>query len=102
VTKAAFVDLLDTAFGLKGNTFPEKIEGLAFGPDLADGRHTLIVTNDNDFLAAPNNFYVFAIDKGDLDYVAQSIAAVPEPSTYALLTAGMCAALLALRRRNER
>ena len=102
VTKAAFLDLLDTAFGLKGNTFPEKIEGLAFGPDLADGRHTLIVTNDNDFLAAPNNFYVFAIDKGDLDYVAQSIAAVPEPSTYALLTAGMCAALLALRRRNER
>src|SRR4051794_529988 len=55
VTKAAFLDLLDASFGLKGSAFPEKIEGLAFGPDLADGRHTLIVTNDNDFLGTPNN-----------------------------------------------
>jgi len=101
VTKAAFLDLLDASFGLKGSAFPEKIEGLAFGPDLADGRHTLIVTNDNDFLGTPNNFYVFAIDKGDLQYVAQSITAVPEPSTYALLTAGMCTALLALSRRKK-
>ena len=34
-----------------GADFPEKIEGLAFGPDLPDGRHLLLVTNDNDFEA---------------------------------------------------
>jgi hypothetical protein len=99
VTKSAFLDLLDSAFGLSGASFPEKIEGLAFGPDLADGRHTLVVTNDNDFLGTPNNFYVFAIDKGELDYVAQAIHAVPEPATGVLLAAGMCGALLVLRRR---
>jgi hypothetical protein len=100
VSKAAFLDLLDSAFGLKGTTFPEKIEGVAFGPDLADGRHTLIVTNDNDFLGATNNnFYVFAIDKNELDFVPQAFSAVPEPSTNAMLVAGACTVLLALRRR---
>ncbi len=45
----------------------EKIEGLAFGPDLQDGRHLLIVTNDNDFMPAqPNRFLAFAIDSVDL------------------------------------
>jgi hypothetical protein len=67
VTKTLFLDLLDPAFGLAGPTFPEKIEGLAFGPDLRDGRHLLIVTNDNDFVPTqPNRFFAFAIDGGDL------------------------------------
>ena len=67
VAKALFLDLLDSAFGLEGASFPEKIEGLAFGPDLRDGRHVLIVTNDNDFVPAqPNRFLVFAIDRSDL------------------------------------
>ena len=67
VTKHLFLDLLDPAFGLAGPSFPEKIEGLAFGPDLSDGRHLLIVTNDNDFIAAqPNRFLAFAIDRVDL------------------------------------
>ncbi len=67
VTKKLFLDLLDPAFGLAGKDFPEKIEGLAFGPDLPDGRHLLLVTTDNDLEAAePTYFFAFAIDKEDL------------------------------------
>src|SRR5262245_55473181 len=51
VSKTLFLDLLDPAFGLKGPNFPEKIEGLAFGPDLPGGRHLLLVSHDNDFTA---------------------------------------------------
>ena len=36
-------------FGLAGPELPAKIEGLAFGPDLADGRHLLLISTDNDF-----------------------------------------------------
>lgn len=75
VTKQVFIDLLDPAFGLAGASFPEKIEGLAFGPNLPDGRHLLIVTNDNDFNAAvESKFFAFAIDHVDLpNYQAQQI-----------------------------
>ncbi len=67
VTKHTLIDLLDSAFGLAGANFPEKIEGLAFGPDLADGRHLLIVTSDNDFNATQDSkFFAFAIDHVDL------------------------------------
>jgi hypothetical protein len=62
VAKTLFIDLLDPAFGLKGPNFPEKIEGLAFGPRLADGRLTLLVTSDNDFsVTAPTRVFAFAI-----------------------------------------
>ena len=76
VAKAPFLDLLDPAYGLAGATFPEKIEGLAFGPDLPDGRRMLVVTNDNDFVAAnANNFYVFAIEPWLLpNYQSQRIS----------------------------
>jgi hypothetical protein len=67
VTKKPFLDLLDPAFGLAGKDFPEKIEGMAFGPDLPDGRHLLLVTTDNDMEAKePTYFFAFAIDKDDL------------------------------------
>jgi hypothetical protein len=40
---------------------PEKIEGLALGPALADGRRTLVVTTDNDLKTEnPSWFWVFA------------------------------------------
>jgi hypothetical protein len=76
VTKTLFLDLLDPVFGLAGPTFPEKIEGLAFGPDLRDGRHLLIVTNDNDFVPTqPNRFFAFAVDRTDLPgFEAQDFA----------------------------
>ena len=75
VEKTAFMDLLDPAFGLAGPNFPEKIEGLAFGPDLADGRHLLIVSSDNDFLPSqPSLFYAFAVHPSDLPgFEAQDI-----------------------------
>lgn len=66
-SKALFMDLLDPAHGLKGQNFPEKIEALAFGPDLPDGRHLLLVANDNDFNSAQaTRIMAFAIDSYDL------------------------------------
>jgi hypothetical protein len=77
--KTLFLDLLDPRFGLSGAGFPEKIEGLAFGPKLADGRLSLLVSSDNDFLPdQANRFFLFAIDAVDLNFVAQGFA--PPPS----------------------
>ncbi len=75
VAKKPFLDLLDPAFGLAGKDLPEKFEGMAFGPDLPDGRHLLLVTTDNDLEAKePTYFFAFAIDKDDLpDFAAQEI-----------------------------
>lgn len=65
VSKALFIDLLASDFGLAGSDFPEKIEGLAFGPDLADGRHLLLVTSDNDFVGTQDTrVLAFAIERG--------------------------------------
>lgn len=49
VKKRLLFDMLEARFGLAGADMPEKIEGLAFGPDLGDGRHVLFVASDNDF-----------------------------------------------------
>jgi hypothetical protein len=81
--------------GIDSHLIPSKLEGLAFGPDeVINGKtkHTLYVTNDNDFLATvadplklpgdptrgtienPNQFFVFAFDDSDLSgYVPQKI-----------------------------
>lgn len=61
------------------NDLPDKLEGYAWGPDLVDGRHLLLVTNDNDFsLPAttpggaitgkgfPNYVFAFAVDPSDV------------------------------------
>ena len=50
---------------------PDKIEGYAWGPDLADGRHLLLATNDNDFsrqgiTGFPNYIWAFAVDAADV------------------------------------
>ncbi len=75
VTKTPFIDLLSPAFGLAGAGFPEKIEGLAFGPTLPTGQRTLLVTSDNDFFASQNsNIFVFGVDAADLPgYQAQQV-----------------------------
>jgi hypothetical protein len=66
-TPTPFIDLLDPSFGLAGPDFPEKIEGLAFGPDLPDGRHLLLVTSDNDFIATQDSkIFAFAIEPSAL------------------------------------
>ena len=67
VKKKLFLDLLDRKHGIQDADMPEKFEGLAFGPDLADGRHLLLVTADNDFIQTkPFRVYAFAIDPADL------------------------------------
>lgn len=90
VTKTLFIDLLNPSFGLAGASFPEKIEGLAFGPDLPDGRHLLMVASDNDFISAnPTDIYAFAIDSTSLPgFQPQMITPVPELSSIAMFAAG--------------
>jgi len=62
VAKTTFIDLLDSALGL-APTIAEKIEGLAWGADLPDGRHLLYVVSDNDLnLSLATQLYAFAID----------------------------------------
>lgn len=61
-TKTLFIDLLDVDFGLTP-TIAEKIEGLAWGPDLEDGRYLLYVISDNDLdPSLATQIYAFAID----------------------------------------
>ena len=62
VTKELFINLLDADLNLAA-TIPEKIEGLAWGPDLPDGRHVLYVISDNDLNPSlATQIYAFAID----------------------------------------
>jgi hypothetical protein len=60
ISKRPFLDLLDPRWKFAGETFPEKIEGIAFGPRLNDGSRVLLITSDNDFLPAPTQIYAFA------------------------------------------
>ncbi|MES2793763.1 MAG: esterase-like activity of phytase family protein [Planctomycetota bacterium] len=72
VKKEVFLDLLDPKFGLKGEKFPEKHEGICFGP--RQGQHiTLITVSDNDFKRAmPSTFQMFSISAEELpDFVPQ-------------------------------
>jgi len=58
------------------NAIPEKIEGLAWGPDLEDGRHVLYVISDNDLNpAGATQIFAFAIDgaAAGIDYDPQFI-----------------------------
>jgi len=65
-TPEPFINLLDPAFGLNlnnANAISEKVEALAWGPSLPDGRLLLYVVTDNDL--NPNldtQFFAFAID----------------------------------------
>ena len=71
VTKGPFIDLLDPAFNL-APTIAEKIEGLAWGPDLPDGRHVLYVLSDNDLNSTiASQIYAFAIDAALIDLQRQ-------------------------------
>jgi Esterase-like activity of phytase len=71
VQKTLFINLLDPTFNLAA-TIPEKIEGLAWGPNLKDGRHILYVISDNDL--NPNldtQIYSFAIAPSLIDFEKQ-------------------------------
>ncbi|AZP11806.1 FxDxF family PEP-CTERM protein [Undibacterium parvum] len=111
VGKSLLLDVVSTlnANGISSNNIPSKIEGMAFGEDLmikGVKTHTLYVSNDNDFVAGSaghNKFYVFGVTDADLgagySYTAQAVSAVPEPSSYAMLLAGLAFVGVAVRRR---
>ncbi|MFO0863217.1 MAG: esterase-like activity of phytase family protein [Gemmataceae bacterium] len=62
-----FLDLLAPDHGLAGAGFPDKIEGMCFGPTLPDGRRLLLVTSDNDFHSdQPTRIWGFAVPATDL------------------------------------
>jgi len=71
VTKQLFINLLDPDLNL-ASTIPEKIEGLAWGPDLPDGRHLLYVISDNDLNPSlATQIYAFAIEPALINFQAQ-------------------------------
>lgn len=71
VSKTLFIDLLDADLNLAA-TIPEKIEGLAWGPDLPDGRRVLYVISDNDLNPdLATQIYSFAIDPAVLNVTPQ-------------------------------
>jgi hypothetical protein len=85
VSKSLFLDIVSVLtaapVSMSAADIPAKLEGMAFGEDVViDGvvKHTLYVSNDNDFVPAitdtrhpfgidnPNTFFVFAFDDDDL------------------------------------
>jgi len=54
VSKSLFLDIAGTLQSA-GEKIPEKFEGLAIGPQLADGSYALILTTDNDFSVTQNS-----------------------------------------------
>ena len=97
------------ALGIPDSQIPAKLEGLSFGEDIMfEGqlRHTLYLSNDNDFLpdvAGPNTLYVFAFDDGDIPgFVNQQFSTpVPEPEVWAIMGAGLAFTSLIARRRKK-
>jgi len=97
VAKTPFLDIVGklTAAGIDARLIPAKLEGVAFGQDVTIGgqtKHTLYVSNDNDFQATvadplklpadttrelifnPNKFFVFAVSDSELPgYFPQQI-----------------------------
>ena len=112
VAKSKIVDFA-ALLAANGLPVPSKIEGLSFGNDTVyNGTlyHTLFVSNDNDFTpgnSGQNEFYVVGLSDAELaqygvTYMRQALAAVPEPSTWAMLLLGFGAiggAMRASRRR---
>jgi hypothetical protein len=75
VGKSIFINMLDPIFGLHlndANAIAEKIEGLAWGPDLADGRHVLYVVSDNDLSPTiDTQLFAFAVEASSIDLQPQ-------------------------------
>jgi len=49
VSKVEEVDILAALRATGASDIPEKLEGLAIGPRLADGRHLVLIGSDNDY-----------------------------------------------------
>ena len=68
VRKRVLIDLLDEKWGLAGAAMPEKIEGLAFGPDVDADHRLLLVASDNDFVPEqPTLVFAFVIPRSFLE-----------------------------------
>lgn len=102
VPKTLFLDVIAllNAAGIDSYLIPSKMEGVTFGQDVVMNgvtRHTLYMTNDNDFLATiadpfklpgdptrgmianPNQFFVFAFSDQDLPgFVPQKIREIKD------------------------
>lgn len=84
VTKTLFIDLLDPAYKVNAtqtirDVIAEKMEALAWGPDLPDGRHVLYVVSDNDlYPGLPTQIYAFAVN-GSARGITYQPQVVPEP-----------------------
>jgi Esterase-like activity of phytase len=88
VVKVLFLDIVAELnhHDIASTNIPAKLEGVAFGQDIVVTgvtKHTLYVTNDNDFTATvggvdnPNQFFVFAVDSADLPgFVPQKIKSI--------------------------
>jgi hypothetical protein len=75
VHKEVLIDLLDERWQLAGAQMPEKIEGLAFGPDLDADHRLLLVASDNDFVPEQKTVvYAFAVAKSKLVSGDQKLA----------------------------
>lgn len=53
VNKSLFLDIADI-LKTKGQIIPEKMEGLAIGPQLTDGSYAILIGTDNDFSVTQN------------------------------------------------
>ncbi|HEV8394016.1 MAG TPA: esterase-like activity of phytase family protein [Vicinamibacterales bacterium] len=84
VPKTLFIDMLKDVYKVDAthtikDVIAEKMEALAWGPDLPDGRHVLYVLSDNDLnLGIATQIYAFAVDgaAAGITYVPQDL---PEP-----------------------
>ena len=67
VSKTVLIDLLADQWGLAGEKMPEKLEGLAFGPDIDENNRLLLVVSDNDFVPEHDTMiYAFAVPRVEL------------------------------------
>lgn len=113
VTGTVFLDMVSALnnAGIASTNIPSKLEGIAWGQDVminGTNTHTLYMGNDNDFVtntSGDSKIFVFGVTDADLGsstFVNQSIAAVPEPSTWALMILGAAAAAFGLIRNHRK
>jgi hypothetical protein len=90
VSKTPFLDMNDpsylyTDFLPEGASFlfPDKPEGLAWGPTLPNGNLLLLISSDNDLSDAPSYLFAYSVDPSLLPGFQPQ--AVPEPGSLLLL-----------------
>jgi hypothetical protein len=87
---AAIADALNTY-----DTKVDNLEGMSFGPTLANGDRSLILVSDNNNSGSQRKTQFLVFDVG-------AATAVPEPASGALMIAGLAAAIAAGARRDGR